>query len=69
MAAVLASCFADQFTRLGGVNYVELGMYHDSTGPLLVTLQRQEGKTPGALVEELRAEVACLKERLQYQPA
>lgn len=55
-AAVLASAFAEQFTSSGGVNYVEVSFMHPATGPICVTLQRVQGKTPHQLRREAEAE-------------
>ena len=34
------------FKDKGGVNYVELNIFNEETGPLVITIQRREGETP-----------------------
>jgi len=75
-AGLLAAGFAEQFVEAGGINYVEVSFTHPKTGPLVVTLQRTQGKTPHKLRveaeaerDQLRAEVERLKpnaERWEY---
>lgn len=53
-AQVLAEALAAQFKEAGAENYLELVFSADQTsvGPLVVTVQRGEGKTPGQLRQE-----------------
>lgn len=66
-AAVLASAFAEQFTSSGGINYVEVSFTHPKTGPLIVTLQRTQGKTPHQLRDEAEAERDTLRAELETE--
>lgn len=50
----LAELFAEQFIDLGGVNYVELVFDSDKIGPLVVTMQRIDGMTPGGKVAKIK---------------
>lgn len=68
---LLASSFAGHFVGSGAVNYLELGLSHESIGAFTVTLQRQMGLTPAqklaealALCDTLRHQVAQLEQQL-----
>jgi hypothetical protein len=54
---LLAASFAGQFVGAGAKNYLEVNFQHRQVGPLTVTLQRLEGKTPGALAKEAQGEL------------
>ncbi|ATI15670.1 hypothetical protein [Bordetella phage vB_BbrM_PHB04] len=60
-----AEAFAEQFRRAGSVNYLEMSFDHSDAeiGPLVVTVQRSQGKTPGAL----RAEAETRAERAEAE--
>jgi hypothetical protein len=45
-------------------NYMELVITHRTLGPLVLTLQRQNGKTPHQLMTEARAEADRVKRHL-----
>jgi hypothetical protein len=49
------------FSKAGGINYVEMTAEGKETGPILVTFQRTEGKTPHQLKKEAEAERDSLK--------
>jgi hypothetical protein len=59
-AQLLAGAFADQFRDSGAANYLEL-TFTSGDLPLLVTLQRQDGKTPSQFRKEAEAKVAELE--------
>jgi len=63
--ALLAEELARCFTESGGENYVEVTCYHEKTGPLVLTMQRRHGKTPGQVNEELKAEIAELNRAMR----
>ena len=62
-AGLLAAGFAEQFVEAGGVNYVEVSFTHPKTGPLVVTLQRTQGKTP----HQLRVEAESERDQLRAE--
>ena len=49
---MLAEKFAGQFVGNGAVNFLEVTMVSEETGPLIVTIQRKHGKTPAQLKAE-----------------
>jgi len=53
---------AEWFTESGGMNYVEMHVFHLDTGPLVFTMQRCEGKTPHELRQEAEARVEQLQQ-------
>ncbi len=57
---LMASAFAEQFRQQGGVNYLEMSFESKdpAIGPLLLTLQRREGKTPHILRMEAEQRAA-----------
>ncbi len=64
-----ATLFAQNFSRLlyetpEAKNYLEM-RYETADGPLLVTVHKPHGKSPGTLVSELKARVAELEARLE----
>lgn len=67
-AGLLAAGFAEQFVEAGGINYVEVSFTHPKTGPLVVTLQRTQGKTPHKLRAEAEAERDQLRAELALRP-
>lgn len=50
---MLAEQFAGQFVGNGVVNFLDLTMVSEETGPLIVTIQRKHGKTPAQLKAEI----------------
>jgi hypothetical protein len=62
---IIANLLGASFVDNGGVNFVEMGVNSDATGPLVLTMQRAEGKTPAELLADVRrkyeAEVAALR--------
>lgn len=63
-AQMLASMFAGQFIGSGAVNFLEVHLTHAETGPMTVTIQRRNGKTPGQLKADADAEVSRLRAAL-----
>jgi hypothetical protein len=52
MVEFLASAFKD----MGGKNYVSMELQDDELGPLLLTIQRRNGKTPAQVAKEVQDE-------------
>lgn len=63
-AQLLAESFAQQFSESGATNYIEFHFTGADTGPLLVTLQRRDGKTPHQLRAEAEGHVGRLRAEL-----
>ncbi len=61
---VLGDNLAGYFHGAGGVNYVEMGLTSKHTGPLVLTLQRREGKTPAQVAGEALEQVRKLQAEL-----
>jgi len=66
---LIVESMAASLKHLGAENYASLEMTHDEMGPLLLTVQRRRGKTPGAIAAEWKeraetaeAEIRALKE-------
>lgn len=59
-AQMLAAMFAGQFIGNGATNFLEVRFDHKETGPLLVTIQRREGKSAGQMHAEAREEAMRL---------
>jgi hypothetical protein len=62
---LLANAFAGEFVSSGAVNFIEVGMEHDDVGPMTVTIQRVQGKTPGTLRAETMKELAEANAKLE----
>lgn len=52
--AALVEQMVEFFRASGGKNYVEVTLFDESLGHMVLTLQRQAGQTPGELVRELK---------------
>lgn len=66
---LLAESFAGQFVGSGAINYLEVNLEHEAVGPMSVTIQRTEGKTPGHLRSLAERELAATKELLAQREA
>jgi hypothetical protein len=53
----MAIALGEFFTEAGGQNYVAIEIAHQKLGPLTLTLQRRNGKTPGQLHSEATAAI------------
>lgn len=53
---LLANAFAEQFKEAGAVNFLEVNFTSDTLGPISVIMQRSQGKTPGSILSEARAQ-------------
>ena len=58
---------ANQFVESGAVNYLEMRFHSEATGPLLLTLQRADSKTPHQLRVEAEQERDALRAVLQHE--
>lgn len=56
---------ANQFVESGAVNYLEMRFHSEATGPLLLTLQRVNGKTPHQLRTEAEKERDILRAKIE----
>lgn len=54
--AIMTEGLVKYFKECGGVNYVEVGAYHEELGPFVITVQRKHGKTPAQLKTEAETE-------------
>lgn len=60
---ILADEIGNMFDKAGGVNYVEFTVFNIAKmRTFVVTVQRKGGKTQGQIIDELRAEIASLRE-------
>jgi hypothetical protein len=57
LVCVFAQCMAEMLDGQGAVNLVEFKVSHPVKGPMILTLQRQYGKTPMDLVVEAKEEL------------
>lgn len=64
-AHLLADAFADQFLESEATNYLEVHLHSAATGPLVVTLQRVNGKTPHQLRAEAEKERDALRAKIE----
>jgi hypothetical protein len=68
---IIANLLGASFVDNGGVNFVEMRVNSDATGPLVLTMQRAEGKTPAELLADVRrkyeAEVAALRAAMKEE--
>ena len=55
---------ANQFVESGAANYLEMRFHSEATGPLLLTLQRVNGKTPHQLRTEAEKERDILRAKV-----
>ena len=61
---LLVDSLATQFVESGAHNYIEMQFHSEATGPLLLTLQRVNGKTPHQLRAEAEKERDILRARV-----
>lgn len=71
---LLVDAFVEQFVESGATNYLEMQFHSNVTGPLVVTLQRVNGKTAHQLRAEaekerdaLRAELTDLRNSMTFR--
>ena len=64
---LLVDSLATQFVESGAHNYIEMQFHSEATGPLLLTLQRVNGKTPHQLRAEAEKERDILCDRLALE--
>lgn len=64
---LLVDAFANQFEESGAANYIEMQFHSNVTGPLVVTLQRVNGKTPHQLRAEAEQERDALRAAVQHE--
>lgn len=62
-SAMFSMMFAGEFKRSGATNYLELSYDVPEFGGVIVTIQRQDGKTPGQRIGELEERIAELESR------
>lgn len=64
LAEAVTSSLVSVFKSVGAENYFEMEAYREDVGPIVITIQRREGKTPGRIAQELREELKRLKESI-----
>ena len=62
---LFVDAFAEQFLESDATNYLEMSFHSNVTGPLVVTLQRVNGKTPHQLRAEVEQERDALRAELK----
>lgn len=62
-SAMFSMMFAGEFKRSGATNYLELSYDVPEFGGVIVTIQKQDGKTPGQRIGELEERIAELESR------
>ena len=67
-SAMFSMMFAGEFKRSGATNYLELSYDVPEFGGVIVTIQKQDGKTPGQRVGELEERIAELESRTVTLP-
>lgn len=60
---LLAHQMYELFQASGGTNYVEWTITHREAGPLVMTMQRQQGMTPGQRVSRLEAAIRAHRDQ------
>ena len=63
---LFVDAFANQFVESGAANYLEMQFHSEATGPLVVTLQRANGKTPHQLRAEAEQERDALRAKIEH---
>ena len=67
--SLFTNMLLNYFKAEGGVDYLEVGVFRGDTGPVLLTIQRQEGKTPGAKADEWKQKYeSLLSEQAEQEP-
>ncbi|MGS5488252.1 Uncharacterised protein [Klebsiella quasipneumoniae] len=67
-SAMFSMMFAGEFKRSGATNYLELSYDVPEFGGVTVTIQKQDGKTPGQRIGELEERIAELESRTVTLP-
>ena len=62
---LMVDALVDQFLESGASNYIEMQFHSEATGPLVVTLQRVNGKTPHQLRAEAEQERDALRAKVE----
>ena len=62
-SAMFSMMFAGELKRSGATNYLELSYDVPEFGGVIVTIQKQDGKTPGQRIGELEERIAELESR------
>lgn len=62
-SAMFSMMFAGELKRSGATNYLELSYDVPEFGGVIVTIQKQDGKTPGQRIVELEERIAELESR------
>jgi len=62
---VMAALLVDLFKAMDGENYVEMSIDHTELGPLVMTLQRKDGKTPHQLKKDAEDKLQKVLSQLQ----
>ena len=62
---LFVDALANQFVESGAANYLEMQFHSEATGPLLLTLQRVNGKTPHQLRTEAEKERDTLQAKVE----
>jgi hypothetical protein len=67
---LLAASFAETFRGENGINVVQMTLHpqDDAIGPLLVTIQRKLGKSPGRIIDELKTALQGLLHSSDLDP-
>lgn len=60
-SAMFSMMFAGEFKRSGATNYLELSYDVPEFGGVIVTIQKQDGKTPGQRIGELESRTVTVK--------
>lgn len=68
LVATMAGALANMLDEQQATNYLEIQMQHKISGALILTLQRQNGKTPHQLRRQAEEELAWLKELVSALP-
>lgn len=65
LITALSETFVKTLDKNKADNYLELRLLHPDEGILVITLQKQNGKTPAQLVDEIKNEMRLLKEQIE----
>ncbi len=62
---IFAACLSEVFLGSGGINYVEFQVLCPRLGPMILSMQRRDGKRPSEMYSEARLRIDELESQLR----
>lgn len=69
MFTLFSIWITEAFIESGAMNFLETRIMSDKLGPLMITVQRQEGKSPADIIAEKQTRLGILNRRIENRQA